>query len=66
MPEGVVKFFDTEKCFGFIISPEDEEVYVHAGDLIDLVRKKDRVSYEVQEMDGKISAYNVRRLNKKR
>lgn len=65
MPIGEVKFFDTEKCFGFIITPEKEELYVHAGDLIDLVRKKDRVSYQVQEEDGVKSAFDVRLLKKK-
>ncbi len=62
---GKVKFFDTEKCFGFIITPENEELYVHAGDLIDLVRKNDSVNYEVQEEDGKRSAFNVRLLKSK-
>lgn len=65
MPEGEVKFFDTEKCFGFIVTPENEELYVHAGDLIDLVRKKDKVSYRVQEEAGVRSAFDVKLLNKK-
>lgn len=65
MPEGEVKFFDTEKCFGFIITAENEELYVHAGDLIDLVKKKNKVRFEVQEEKGVRSAFNVRLLNKK-
>lgn len=66
MIEGEVKFFDTEKCFGFIITAEQEELYVHAGDLIDLVRKKDKVCFDIQEEDGKRSAFNVRIIRTKR
>lgn len=66
MPEGKVKFFDNAKCFGFILTPDQGEVYVHAGDLIDLIKKGDVVSYDLQEEAGKISACNVRRVNKKR
>jgi len=66
MHEGDVKFFDTEKCFGFILTADREELYVHAGDLIDLVRKNDRVSFDVQVEDGKRSACNVRIIRKKR
>lgn len=66
MLEGEVKFFDTEKCFGFIVTAEQEELYVHAGDLIDLVRKNDKVTFDIQEEKGKRSACNVRIIRKKR
>lgn len=65
MPEGEVKFFDTEKCFGFITTADKEEIYVHAGDLIDLIRKNNKVSFEIQEEKGVKSAFNVRLLKKK-
>jgi cold shock CspA family protein len=60
MQKGTVKFFDTAKCFGFIETPEKEEIYVHAGDLIDLIRKNDLVSYDVETDNGKLCAVNVR------
>jgi len=60
MLKGTVKFFDTAKCFGFIETPEKEEIYVHAGDLIDLIRKNDLVSYDVETDNGKLCAVNVR------
>ncbi|TVR38555.1 MAG: cold shock domain-containing protein [Cryomorphaceae bacterium] len=61
MPTGKVKFFDTAKCFGFI-EWEGEELYVHAGDLIDLIKKNDRVSFEIHEENSKKSAYDVRKV----
>jgi cold shock CspA family protein len=60
MHKGTVKFFDTAKCFGFIETPEKEEIYVHAGDLIDLIKKNDLVSYDVETDKGKLCAVNVR------
>lgn len=60
MQKGTVKFFDTAKCFGFIETPEKQEIYVHAGDLIDLIRKNDLVSYDVEMDNGKLCAVNVR------
>lgn len=65
MDKGIVKFFDVDKCFGFIVTQNNEQLYVHAGDLIDLPRKGDEVSYEVQEENGKRSAFNVRLTGKK-
>lgn len=64
MEKGIVKFFDVEKCFGFIVTESNEQLYVHAGDLIDLPRKGDEVTYEVQEENGKRSAFNVRAMSK--
>lgn len=66
MPEGTVKFFDTEKCFGFIETEDHNELYVHAGDLINLVKKNDLVSFEVQTENNKKSAFNVKIISKKR
>jgi len=66
MPEGTVKFFDNEKCFGFIETEDQNELYVHAGDLIDLIKKNDLVSFDVQTENNKRSAFNVKIIRKKR
>lgn len=66
MEKGIIKFFDVDKCFGFIVTKDNEQLYVHAGDLIDLPRKGDKVTYEVQEENGKRSAFNVRLANQQK
>jgi len=60
MPQGTVKFFDTAKCFGFIETPEKEEIYVHAGDLIDLIKKNDFVKFELDMDNGRKCAVKVK------
>lgn len=65
MPVGTVKFFNTEKGYGFI-QPEDgtSDSFVHitavhaAG--MDTLNKDQRLNYEVEEgRNGKFSAVNL-------
>lgn len=45
---GVVKFFNTDKGYGFIIDNETKDsFFVHAESLIDKIADNDRVSFEV-------------------
>ncbi|WP_020534546.1 cold-shock protein [Lewinella cohaerens] len=45
---GVVKFFNTEKGYGFIAEKETGESYfVHADSLIDQVKDHDKVTFEI-------------------
>ncbi|GAB2696870.1 cold-shock protein [Mucilaginibacter koreensis] len=59
--EGTIKFFNTEKGFGFI-TPNDgrADVFVHTTGLIDQVRENDKVSYEVEEGRKGPNAVKVR------
>jgi CspA family cold shock protein len=53
MATGTVKFFNTEKGFGFI-TPDDggKDVFVHSSGLSgSQIKEKDKVEYEVE--DGK-------------
>lgn len=50
MKQGVVKFFNEAKGFGFIKDNETgKEYFVHATGLIDQVKENDAVSFEVGE-----------------
>ncbi|MGN5955606.1 cold-shock protein [Sphingobacterium lactis] len=61
MQEGVVKFFNEAKGFGFIIPNSGEgEIFVHVSGLIDKVREKDHVSYEVEQGRKGLNAVNVK------
>jgi len=65
MATGLVKFFNTDKGFGFIF-PDDggKDVFVHVKDLsqsgIEFLSKDQRISYETKEDRGKVVAVNIR------
>ncbi|MCT1523715.1 cold-shock protein [Sphingobacterium sp. DK4209] len=61
MQQGVVKFFNEAKGFGFIIPNSGEsEIFVHVSGLIDKIREKDEVSYEVEQGRKGLNAVNVK------
>lgn len=62
MATGTVKFFNESKGFGFI-SPSDggEDIFVHATGLVDKIREKDQVEYEVERGKKGMNAVRVRR-----
>lgn len=61
--QGTVKFYNTEKRFGFI-KPDNsgKDVFIHASGLIDQVSEGDHVEYEVQESPKGLSAVNVKKI----
>lgn len=62
MKTGVVKFFNTEKGFGFIKDDETgKDVFVHKTGLVDNVREDDRVTYEMEDGRKGPNAVNVQR-----
>jgi len=65
MPAGTVKFFNSEKGYGFI-APEDggNDAFVHISAVeaagLRTLDKEQRVTYELQEgQRGKMSAVNL-------
>lgn len=60
MKNGTVKFFNSEKGFGFIKEEGGTEIFVHASGLIDEIRENDTVEYEVQEGKKGLNAVKVR------
>ena len=65
MPTGRVKFFDTEKGFGFIASDDGQEVFVHASSVAPEVtlRQGSRVEFGIVEGRKGAQALSVRVLD---
>ena len=50
MPEGTVKWFSTEKGYGFIEQENGDDVFVHRNDVSGaILQEGDRVQFEVGE-----------------
>jgi len=64
MQEGTVKFFNTEKGFGFI-NPNNSntDIFVHSSGLIHEIMENDKVSFETQEGKKGLNAINVERID---
>ncbi len=62
MKEGVVKFFNEAKGFGFIKeTASGQEYFVHiSGLLVDTIKQNDKVTFELKEGKKGINAVNVR------
>jgi CspA family cold shock protein len=59
--EGTVKFFNSQKGFGFISQNDNRnEIFVHVTGLIDEIRENDRVEYDVEEGKKGLNAINVK------
>ncbi len=64
MQEGTVKFFNTEKGFGFITPDNsDKDIFVHVSGLIHEIMENDKVSFEVQDGKKGLNAVNVERID---
>jgi CspA family cold shock protein len=65
MPKGTVKWFDSKKGFGFIVSPEGKDVFVHfssiEGDGFRSLKDGEEVSYEQIEGTKGLLAQKVHR-----
>jgi len=68
MPNGVVKWFDAKKGFGFIQGPEGgKDIFVHyssiTGDGFRTLKDGEMVEYEVSDGEKGPQARNVRRTS---
>jgi CspA family cold shock protein len=60
MKNGVVKFFNEVKGFGFIKGDDGQEIFVHVSGLKEEIRENDNVVFEVQEGKKGLNAVNVK------
>lgn len=58
--QGVVKFFNTEKGFGFIKHDDsDKETFVHVSGLVNQIKEGDKVEFELENGRKGINAVKV-------
>lgn len=61
MKDGIVKFFNDSKGYGFIKDSEtQEEYFVHVSGLVDEIRENDHVNFDLQEGKKGLNAVNVK------
>ncbi|NNV54495.1 cold-shock protein [Limnovirga soli] len=61
MYNGVVKFFNATKGFGFIVDTStNEEIFVHVSGLVDNIREGDTVTFEKEMGKRGPTATNVK------
>lgn len=63
MKEGIVKFFNETKGFGFIKdNASDKEYFVHATGLVDKIKDGDSVEFDLEEGRRGLNAVKVKRI----
>jgi cold shock protein len=60
MKNGVVKFFNEAKGFGFIKAEGGEDIFVHATGLQEDIRENDNVVFDIQDGKKGLNAVNVK------
>ena len=60
MKNGVVKFYNEAKGFGFIKEDNGKEIFVHATGLQEEIRENDNVVFDVQDGKKGLNAVNVK------
>ncbi|MDX2047961.1 MAG: cold shock domain-containing protein [Chitinophagaceae bacterium] len=60
--QGTVKFYNTEKGYGFIKHDDSNaETFVHSSGLIDQIKQGDKVEFELIEGKKGMNAVNVKK-----
>ncbi|WP_421943974.1 cold-shock protein [Pedobacter sp.] len=65
MATGKVKWFNTQKGFGFIVQEDNKDLFVHFKDVlggIDSLKENDQVEFEVAEGRKGLQAVNVKKV----
>ena len=67
MPSGKIKWFNPKKGYGFIDQDgDDKDMFIHITALqqanISGLNEGDKISYDVEEENGKASAVNIKQV----
>jgi cold shock protein len=66
MPIGTVKWFDSKKGFGFVVSPEGKDVFVHFSSIVSdgfrSLKEGEQVEYEEMQGEKGLLAKDVKRV----
>jgi len=65
MANGKVKWFNTQKGFGFIVQEDNKDLFVHFKDVlggIESLKENDQVEFEVAEGRKGLQAVNVKKI----
>ncbi len=65
MQKGKVKWFNSQKGYGFITQEDGKEIFVHFKDVeggANALRDKDEVEFEVEEGRKGLQAVSVRKI----
>lgn len=66
MANGIVKWFDAKKGFGFIEKEDGEDIFVHQSSIImsgfRMLEQGENVTFEVEESWRGFAAKNVKRI----
>jgi cold shock protein len=62
MKQGVVKFFNETKGFGFIKEDGGQEIFVHVSGLTEQIKENDKVEFDIQEGKKGLNAVDVKVL----
>jgi CspA family cold shock protein len=58
--QGTVKFYNESKGFGFVITENGDEIFVHVTGLIDKISQNDRIEFEIAQGKKGPNAVNVK------
>ncbi len=66
MPMGVIKWFNNMMKYGFIVSEDDKEIFVHFSEIqmdgYKTLKRGDVVQYDVEETEKGVKAVRVFKL----
>ena len=65
MSTGIVKWFSPQRGYGFIITDDEKDVFLHKGNLVDVhytPEQGDDVEFTIEETEKGLSAMDVEKV----